>query len=62
MRRDRTDATFGHTDYYPQTRPVAPLVTTLPTPARPPHAMANLRATVGVIAGLLLVWVVIVTN
>jgi hypothetical protein len=61
MRRDQTDATLGHTDYHPQTRPAARFVTTMPTPARPRHATANLRATFGVIGGLLLVWVVIVT-
>ena len=60
MQRDRTDAKLCHGDDQPRTRPTAPLGVELRTLPQPTHAMANLRATIGLIAGLLVVWLVIV--
>jgi hypothetical protein len=58
MRRNQTDANCRHHDGHPWTHLDAqPGVT---VPAQPPHAMANVRTTFGLIAGLLLTWVIIV--
>ncbi len=69
MRRDQTDAKISHDDDQPRTRLAARrstttrLSTTARTLAAPPtRAVANLRATVWLITGLLVVWAVIVAT
>lgn len=60
MRRDQTDAKLRHHDDQPRPRSAASLGVAVRTLTHPAHAMANLRTTIGLIAGLLVVWVVIV--
>ncbi len=60
MQRDRTDAKLRDDDDQPRTRSTAPRGVAVRTLTQPAHAMANLRTTIGLIAALLLVWVVIV--
>ena len=60
MRREQTDAGFRQGDDQPQARPVVRLGTAARTLAQPMNPAANIRATVWLIACLLLVWAVIV--
>jgi len=60
MRRDQIDARLRHDDDQPRTRGTAPFDVAVRTLTQPTHAMANLRTTIGLIAGLLLVWFAIV--
>jgi hypothetical protein len=62
MRRDQTDAKFRHDDDQLRTRLGTRRSTTALTLAQPTHTMANLRATVWLITGLLVVWAVIVAT
>ena len=60
MRRDQADAKLRHDDDRSRPRRTVSLGIAVRTLTEPTHAMANLRTTVGLIAGLLLVWFVIV--
>jgi hypothetical protein len=60
MRGDQTAATLHHDDDQSWMQSPLKLGVRARIPAQPAHAMANLRTAVGLIAGLLLVWVAIV--
>jgi hypothetical protein len=60
MRGDQIAAKLYHDDDQFWTQPPLKLGVRARIPAQPPHAMANVRTTMGLIAGLLLVWVAIV--
>jgi hypothetical protein len=60
MRRNQTAAKLHHDDDQSWTQSSLNLGVRARIPAGPTHAMANVRTTMGLIAGLLLVWVAIV--
>lgn len=62
MRRDHTAAKPCQTDDRSRAHPAAQPGAITRTLGHAPHTAANLGSTLGVIAGLLLVWVLIVTN
>ena len=63
MRRDLTDARFHHaSDGRRRAGPAAHHGITARTLCQPMHATANFRVTVWLIAGLLLVWAIIVAR
>jgi hypothetical protein len=60
MRRDQTAAWLQHDDDQSWTQSPLKLGVRARILVQPTHAMANLRTTIGLIVGLLLVWFVIV--
>jgi hypothetical protein len=61
MRGDQTAAKLHHDDDQPWTQESLTLGVRARILAGPTQAVANVRTTMGLIAGLLLVWVAIVT-